>query len=371
MSGPQWPWLVYSQKQRSVMPTIGTVCAFASRSRRQTTLSGSRAAEPVGSFLIAVDDAEDEIGAEPFFGACGEPVGGDIDGHLEDAGHRGDFVRTPSPSVTKTGTMMSLRRSVTRWSMGRSGSGFSRKRRGRIGNASLIIWIIADDEHNTHLMRNDRRFAAILSTCFLFVLTILMSRHIMWRDEIRTWQVAEHAKNLPDLWNAMRYEGVPVLWYWIVFALTRTGLNPWLMQAVHALMATGVVFVVARWGPFSRITKLLFAFGYFPLFEYGVISRNYSLVFLLVVIACALISSPRINFIALAIVLFLLTQVSIWFGGFGGLLWLTGLMKTRPREAAICGMFVLMGILSCYIECLPGPGESFVGAGSVQLSGAV
>src|SRR5450432_3714409 len=217
--------------------------------------------------------------------------------------------------------------------------------------------------HNTRLMtmrRNDRGFALILSACFFVVLAIAMSHHVMWRDEIRTWQVCSQAKSLTSLGTAMRYEGVPVLWYGIVFALTRIGKNPWLMQAAHALIATGVIFVVARYAPFSRLTKTLFTFGYFPLFEYGVITRNYSLVFLFVMIACALISARQINFIALTIVLFLLTQMSIWGAGFAGLFWLMILMKGKPRAVAACGVFVLAGIFLCYFECLPGPGTSFI-----------
>jgi hypothetical protein len=212
------------------------------------------------------------------------------------------------------------------------------------------------------IRRDDRGFALVLGGCFLIVVLILVSRHVMWRDEIRTWQMCSECSSLRSLWGAMAYEGVPVLWYWIVFVLTRMGRNPVLMQIVHALIATSVVYVIGRWAPFSRWSKGLLAFGYFPLFEYGVIARNYSLVFLLVMVACAIICASRTNFFALTIVLFLLTQVSIWGAGFAGVLWLTALMRTRSKKFAIVsGAIVLAGIGLCYFECSPGPGLSFVG----------
>ena len=49
-------------------------------------------------------------------------------------GMDGTSFRTPLPAVTKTGTITSPRRSVTRWSMRRS-SGRKRRRRGRKGRS--------------------------------------------------------------------------------------------------------------------------------------------------------------------------------------------------------------------------------------------
>lgn len=212
--------------------------------------------------------------------------------------------------------------------------------------------------------REERGFALVLSVCFLIVVVIQVGRHVMWRDEIRTWQVCSEYPSISSLWQAMRYEGVPVLWYWIVFALTRISENPLLMQIVHALIASCVVLVISLWAPFSRLSKTLLAFGYFPMFEYGVIARNYSLVFLFVMIACALLCAAKTNWLTLTIALFSLTQVSIWGAGFAGVLWLTSLIMTRSKKSALLpGAIVLIGIALCYFECLPGPGASFVGGG--------
>jgi hypothetical protein len=211
--------------------------------------------------------------------------------------------------------------------------------------------------------KSTRRFAITLAGVFFLALLAQLSRHVMWRDEIRTWQVCSQCASLSQLWQATRYEGVPMLWYGIVYLLTRITVYPQSMQIVHALIATAVVYVFARSAPFSRTTKTLFAFGYFPFFEYGVITRNYSLVFLLVLIACALICATRINLIALTIVLFLLTQVSIWGAGFAGVLWLTALLRNRSAGLAVTAAIVLAGIGLCIFESLPGPGPSFVGTG--------
>ena len=64
--------------------------------------------------------------------------------------------------------------------------------------------------------------------------------------------------------------------------------------ALVAMIAAALVYVVARWAPFSKVNKTLFAFGYFPFFEYAVIARSYGLLFLLLMIACVLISRQRV-----------------------------------------------------------------------------
>src|SRR5262245_39295423 len=221
---------------------------------------------------------------------------------------------------------------------------------------------------NSAIFRRLWRFPNILAAGFFVVVLVQVSNHIMWRDELRTWQVTREATGLVSLWHLTRYEGVPVLWYWLVFLLTRFTDNAFLMQFVHSCIATAVVYVVARWAPFSRLNKTLFTFGYFPFFEYATITRNYSLVFLFVMIACALISMQRIRWLTLAGVLFLLMQVSIWGAGLASLLFLAAVAKawTGPREdrpgvtrVGIAGAALVLGAVCCVLAILPGPGASY------------
>jgi hypothetical protein len=209
--------------------------------------------------------------------------------------------------------------------------------------------------------------AVSIAAAFCVLTLIQVSNHVMWRDEIRTWQVCAPAGGLVSLWRDMRYEGVPVLWYWIVFALTRVTSNPFAMQFVHTLIATATVYLVARFAPFSLAARILFALGYFPFFEYAAITRNYSLVFLFLSVACIFISKSRVKLWALAGVMFLLTQVSIWGAGFAGLMMIAGAAKAvwqgeRIKRIILPAVLVLVGVVLCVIEVRPGPGPTFVGS---------
>jgi len=211
-------------------------------------------------------------------------------------------------------------------------------------------------------------FPAGLTTVFLAAVLLQVGRHVMWRDELRTWQIARASSGLLSLNRNMQYDAVPFLWNCIVFVLTRLFDRPVAMQLVHACIAAAVIFVVARWSPFPRSSIVMFAMGYFPFYEYAVIARSYALMFLLIAIACALIAQPRVRMLWLAGVLFLLAQVSLWAPLFAGLLLGAGASKVllaahdsrADRKTIVAAtVIVLAGAALCLFQLFPGPGPSF------------
>ncbi len=149
----------------------------------------------------------------------------------------------------------------------------------------------------------DRYYAIGITLLFGLAAAIGIVHHEMWRDEIQAWLLARDSVSLIDLARHLKYEGHPILWYVFLMALTRVTKSPAVMQAFHLLCAMATVYVFARYSPFNRLQKLLFAFGYFPLYEYGIISRNYGIgVFLLFVFA-ALFKKRSARFLWIAVVL--------------------------------------------------------------------
>ena len=138
------------------------------------------------------------------------------------------------------------------------------------------------------------RFAAVVTFVFVVACGLGMLRHEIWRDEFQAWLLAAESGSLPELFHNLRHDGHPALWYLLLFAISRVTGAPWAMQILHLAIAAAAVFLFARNAPFSRRARALFAFGYFPLFEYGVISRSYSLG-LLFVLAFASLAPWRID----------------------------------------------------------------------------
>ena len=79
----------------------------------------------------------------------------------------------------------------------------------------------------------------------------------------------------------MGYEGTPALWHLLLFPLAKAGLPYVSMRILHLLIAVGAATVFLFAAPFPRWEKGLVIFGYFPLYEYNAIARNYALAVLL------------------------------------------------------------------------------------------
>lgn len=128
----------------------------------------------------------------------------------------------------------------------------------------------------------------VASVFFLLALTGILT-HEMWRDELQAWLITRDSSTLAELVRNMRYDGHPPLWYLLLYPLTRFTANPVAMQFLNLGIATATAYIFARDAPFTKLQRVLFCFGYFPLYEYGIISRNYALGLLLIFCFCAVV----------------------------------------------------------------------------------
>ena len=154
-------------------------------------------------------------------------------------------------------------------------------------------------------------FAPVLTAAYALVLSFAMFHHEMYRDEFQAWMIARDSTGILDLLHNLKYEGHPALWHLLLMPLTRLTSDPVAMQGLHFLIASTTVFVVAKYAPFSPLQKVLFAFGYYPLYRYAVISRSYALVLLLVVTLCVWLKQRWQKPLRVALVLVLLSHTTV------------------------------------------------------------
>ena len=156
-----------------------------------------------------------------------------------------------------------------------------------------------------------KTFRRLLLVGFVCVGTVNVLTHEMWRDELQAWQIARDSHSVGQLFANLRYEGHPGLWHGLLYLVSAVADRPLGMQLLHLAIAAGAVYVFLRFAPFGRLEKLLFTFGYFPLYEYATISRNYGLGVLLVFCFCAVWGSGIRNYLLQGFILFLLAQTSV------------------------------------------------------------
>ena len=129
-------------------------------------------------------------------------------------------------------------------------------------------------------------FATIWTAVYFGVVLLGLLHHEMWRDELQTWLTTANSGSLRELLANMRYDGRPGLWHLMVYVAARFTEQPMAMQLVHLALATGTAWMILRHAPFSRTIRLALCLGYFVLYEYAIISRDYALGVFFAVLFC-------------------------------------------------------------------------------------
>ncbi|MDJ0842712.1 hypothetical protein [Crocosphaera sp.] len=120
-------------------------------------------------------------------------------------------------------------------------------------------------------------FETALIIIFSLVTLIGILHHAMWRDELNGWLIARDSYSLIHFFENIKYEGHPLIWYICLRILNQITGNPIAMQIFHWLISAVTISIFILFSPFTRSQKALFTFGYLPLYEYSIISRNYSI----------------------------------------------------------------------------------------------
>jgi len=128
-----------------------------------------------------------------------------------------------------------------------------------------------------------KRERIVLSLSFVLFVAITFwcaLHHEAWSDEGDPWLLARDAP-FSDMLVSASNGGVPLLFHLTVLPFARAGLPYFAMQFVNLVYVWLAVLLLFRARAFPTPIKVLFAFSYFPAFEFGVIPRPYGLQMLL------------------------------------------------------------------------------------------
>ena len=106
----------------------------------------------------------------------------------------------------------------------------------------------------------------------------------MSETEMQNWVVANESMTLQEFWYNMRYEPHPFLWHTLLFFISKIYPHYLAAQLLHLVINGMAIFFLFKYSPFPKIYNWIFAFGYFPFFEYNLITRNYALCFLFIIL---------------------------------------------------------------------------------------
>lgn len=134
--------------------------------------------------------------------------------------------------------------------------------------------------------------------------------HEWWRDEARTWLLMQSGHTLGDIWNDVVH-GHPHPYYVLNYLVSRLFPAPIAMSVTNLAIMLVAIALFASAAPFTRLQKWLFAIGFFPLYQYGIIARSYTLFLALLFLYCHLKRTRPDHFGWRAITLIALAQVHI------------------------------------------------------------
>jgi hypothetical protein len=212
------------------------------------------------------------------------------------------------------------------------------------------------------------RFAGLVAAAFVLLTVPRLFLHELWRDEAWLWLVITESRSVSDLFPPLARSGQGNLFPLLCYLARQVSTSPRAMQLVHLVLAGAAAFVFARWAPLGRRERALFVFGYFPFYEYAVISRHYAAGALLVWLGCVAARSHR-PALALGALLGLLCQTTVH--GYilalalaGG--WLLDRRLRRrelaplPRAEAAAGLaLALAGAVAGLVQLIPQPGTIY------------
>ncbi|MDP1623580.1 MAG: hypothetical protein Q8M08_14710 [Bacteroidales bacterium] len=204
--------------------------------------------------------------------------------------------------------------------------------------------------------------------------------HPMWRDEIHFWSISGASSSMGDLLHRKGWDGHPDLWYILVYAVRGLSDNPLTMQLLHSGIAILSVFLMLKYAPFTRLQRIFLVFGYYYLFEYAIVSRNYAVEILLLTLILALYRHRSRFILLIPVLLFLLVQTNVfgmilciallltWFFEFFYSGYFKTVMTVQKVKLVIGFILVFAGIVYSVQSVLPPAHTGTAGISDFSLS---
>ena len=191
------------------------------------------------------------------------------------------------------------------------------------------------------------------------VLTLIGAfRHELWFDEAQAWTIARD-NDLKGLFEQLRYEGHPPLWYMILFVFSRLGFSCNIMPFISWFFTCLAAAIIMFKSPFSTVTKALLIFSGGFLFFNSVMSRTYCLINIFLVLIAMLFHKRKEHPVIFGTLVALLANTHVFVRGFIGAMglimlhdiysdWKTNTAKKNVLNLAglaIAGIGVLMLVI--------------------------
>jgi hypothetical protein len=125
--------------------------------------------------------------------------------------------------------------------------------------------------------RSKTIFAGCVSALVLGIGLFTAWHHELWLDEAYHYLLARDSGSVIELVRNGSGQGHPVGWNMVLFFYKQIFPGIFAMQFLHCFIGALCIFIIGRYAPFSKVEVLMIALGYYFIYEYNVIAKNYVL----------------------------------------------------------------------------------------------
>lgn len=189
---------------------------------------------------------------------------------------------------------------------------------------------------------------------YALVLAVLLCFHEPWRDEWQAFMLGRDSHSLAELWNNRYYDAHPPLWHFLLFVASKISRSVVTLKVLHWLIATAAAAVWLAYCPLPWRYRVALVFGYFLLYEYAVISRNYALGVLWLWLWCALWTRRPGDYPPLGLIYLAMAFTNVHIFLLGSSLWLAlgfEFLLSRQRRAATTARAIFMTLACIGLGC--------------------
>lgn len=167
--------------------------------------------------------------------------------------------------------------------------------------------------------------------------------HEPWFDEAQAWAIARSGTIKEILFEIPHYEGHPPLWHLILVPFAKLGAPYELsLAAVNIFFMTLAVAVLLFKSPFPKLIRCLLPFNFFLFYQYGVVSRPYSVLTLSFFLAAAFYPSRNkkpLRYVFSLAFMCMIHSFGIIFAGGLCVVWLSEIISKYVKEKTFLKIF--------------------------------
>jgi hypothetical protein len=191
--------------------------------------------------------------------------------------------------------------------------------------------------------------ALLVLIAYGLVSAVGLHYHELFLDEAHHFLVSRDSSSLAEFYYNLRYDGHPRLWGALLYLITHfITTDPAGMQVLQWLFAMAGAYVLLRYGPFTLWMKVMILAGYYFLFEYNILSRNYAIGIWMLWMCCHLMRDANRNRWWIGVLILLMCNAHLFFT-FASIAIVLYLLVERRRLAVIGGFFAV-GLMMAVIQ---------------------